>query len=841
MIGLLQKTPRVGIYQIITGKHYFSFVFKGKRIFVVMTVPDNVVMYTIGHCSGKVLGDVVKHIVELYEQELRELSKENVVVYRPNMDSNFLVEPWVVDAVKPKRECESVCLDNGIMQMLIHDVETFLGAKELYREKRQTYQRGFLLHGPPGTGKTSSIFVLASKFDKSICKLDSHRTPNTVSYTYLFNNLPSNGMLVIEDIDAFSCVRRNDPIEKKQKQNEAREMWECRFDNFFPSPSTFPQTTEAVPTTKVTMENPDLNRFPELINAMDGLATVTDENGRLFFLTANDKEKIDPAIGRGGRIDKSVEYRNLSWHQAVELTASLCTQETIVSIETFLRPLYGALADKKISPADLNSFLLRNGTSLQEAAKYLESLNCTGYNMMKPYTKRDYGSLHWMYSLYPFWGHIVSMGGIVRDCMPKPICLFLDFIQANVYYSDSLFDRIRNNSPPNHVYFSEDWSECTLPTKDFYTLDDIQEMIDSLTPFQRRHFVFTRSQIDQLYTLYNQQGTNVYELGDGYGCKHTEFGVNTICQQVLFGANHNCLFSTIANLAHYKEETIMNKATEYVNNKKLRRLPLFLLEGNEAKTSSSMCDLEEEVWNPSMYDFLHLFGVEEYLPYFHERNIQTVEDWKQTLDEHISKRGFELQKEYDQINKEELPYKALDDWFQEFESWIAATFPESISYIKSQTRTLRTCWDAPTDDEPDKTNARPHVKPAILANITTNPSKARDLLFPTRSMIVDMCKIVFGKHEVKKYMDFADSIVNPSNGMLMFVTSKQLLKHFERNGMVPIPESVLHTFWFYKFHCWAESLLAQQYSPATEYSYFQSKDTLTRYVHERCSDIYIKE
>ena len=50
---------------------------------------------------------------------------------------------------------ESVVLDGTIAQDIVADIKRFQQAAQWYSEKGVPYRRGYLLHGPPGTGKRS--------------------------------------------------------------------------------------------------------------------------------------------------------------------------------------------------------------------------------------------------------------------------------------------------------------------------------------------------------------------------------------------------------------------------------------------------------------------------------------------------------------------------------------------------------------------------------------------------------------------------------------------------------------------------------------------------------------
>ncbi len=71
-----------------------------------------------------------------------------------------------------KRPLESVILDELIAERLTHDVNEWIDSSKWYIDRGIPYRRGYLLHGPPGSGKSSFIFALAGKLNYNICILN---------------------------------------------------------------------------------------------------------------------------------------------------------------------------------------------------------------------------------------------------------------------------------------------------------------------------------------------------------------------------------------------------------------------------------------------------------------------------------------------------------------------------------------------------------------------------------------------------------------------------------------------------------------------------------------------
>lgn len=160
-----------------------------------------------------------------------------------------------------KRALNSVILDEGISEQLLNDTRDFLENSRWYYDRGIPYRRGYLLYGPPGSGKSSFIQALAGELDYNICILNlSEATLTDDRLNHLMNHIPERSILLLEDIDsAFS--------ERKQSDEQG-----------YLSGVT----------------------FSGLLNALDGVASADE---RIIFMTTNHPERLDPALIRPGRVD----------------------------------------------------------------------------------------------------------------------------------------------------------------------------------------------------------------------------------------------------------------------------------------------------------------------------------------------------------------------------------------------------------------------------------------------------------------------------------------------------------------------------------------------------------
>ena len=201
----------------------------------------------------------------LNEAQKMALAKEagRTVIYNPiGHDWRPFGDPKAV------RVFDSVILDNGVAEHIATDVREFLHTKEWYSSRGIPYRRGYLLHGPPGTGKSSFVMAMAGLMNYHIALLnlcDPSLTDERLMY--LLSHAPPRSLLLLEDIDGAVTSGIDLPG----------------------------QSTPQAYTGRLT--------FSGLLNALDGVA-ASDE--RIIFMTTNRVDVLPPALIRPGRVDLKI-------------------------------------------------------------------------------------------------------------------------------------------------------------------------------------------------------------------------------------------------------------------------------------------------------------------------------------------------------------------------------------------------------------------------------------------------------------------------------------------------------------------------------------------------------
>jgi hypothetical protein len=241
-------------------------------------------------------------------------------------------------------------------------VQFFLTRKDWYEKKGIPYTLGFMFHGGPGCGKTSTIKAIANTARRHILNIHLSEIKSKAQLRHLFFNdeihvyngttterftIPIHERLyVIEDIDAMG-----DAVLKREWKKPTEEKPKAKTGDPWLDKETDEDAKETI----------DLSF---LLNLLDG---TLEASGRILAISSNFPDRIDRALIRPGRIDMIIHFKKCNRQILQEMISSFYD----LTIDDWTTESL----DYKWSPAEVNQILFRNFGSYEDAINELKTLN----------------------------------------------------------------------------------------------------------------------------------------------------------------------------------------------------------------------------------------------------------------------------------------------------------------------------------------------------------------------------------------------------------------------------------------------------------------------------------
>jgi chaperone BCS1 len=252
---------------------------------------------------------------------------------------------WKKARLRSVRPLSTVIMDEQVKDDILRDVAEFLDQdmQEWYAERGIPYKRGYLLFGPPGTGKSSFSLSLAGKHRLDIYTLQLSNISDS-TLMRLFAELPPHCIVLLEDVDTAGVGRR-DSVDADQ-ENESKSA--------------------------VTLSG--------LLNVLDG---VSSQEGRILIMTTNHIEHLDEALIRPGRSDKKVHFKLADQTISTQLFHTVFRQlpnqkqcneaYDDEAFNTLAHEFASKVPEQVFSPAEVLAFLLERKKSPSDAVSCVES------------------------------------------------------------------------------------------------------------------------------------------------------------------------------------------------------------------------------------------------------------------------------------------------------------------------------------------------------------------------------------------------------------------------------------------------------------------------------------
>lgn len=216
-----------------------------------------------------------KHIFNTLLKEINpsDTPKDTISVFRSSQYDER--NPWIFTSFITKTEKNKLLLNKDTLESVMGVYNRFVSTdcERLGIAKKKT----IILHGKPGTSKTTTVRALAAMHGKEMYCLDL----STMSDSLLvaaFTSIKKGSIVVIEDIDTIASVLTRED-----------------------SDMGYSSQITTVDSSRLTLAG--------ILNAMDGIVALDDV---MLIMTTNHLDRLDPALTRKGRTDAIIELKELN-------------------------------------------------------------------------------------------------------------------------------------------------------------------------------------------------------------------------------------------------------------------------------------------------------------------------------------------------------------------------------------------------------------------------------------------------------------------------------------------------------------------------------------------------
>lgn len=175
---------------------------------------------------------------------------------------------WAV-RTQPARPRSTIASPAPIDAML-DDAREFERSRTRYASLGVPFRRGYLLEGPPGTGKSSCALCVATELGRSLCYLSlTGKGADDQWLDHMLSTTPGGALVLLDDYDRVDLGDQHG----------------------------------------VTVSG--------MLNAMDGV--VAQASGRIIMIAVNDISVVTPALLRPGRVDRTFRFTHADRSDAVAM------------------------------------------------------------------------------------------------------------------------------------------------------------------------------------------------------------------------------------------------------------------------------------------------------------------------------------------------------------------------------------------------------------------------------------------------------------------------------------------------------------------------------------------
>ena len=233
--------------------------------------PADLYLYIFGKNSRKYIKELNTLI-----HKLTINNDLGIYIIDSDKDSNNRETLDVIYSKLQPRFLETLFFSHGEKDSICKHIDKFNDNEKFYKEKQLLYKTGILLYGEPGTGKSSLVKAIATKYNRSIVTINMSKIKE-IDLNKLTQSINVDEykkyLILLEDIDTLFLNRKNGESDKEEQ-----------------------------------------SVINKLLQFLDSNTSPTNV---IFIATTNHIERLDDALLRDGRFDLKVEVKPLNRHEAI--------------------------------------------------------------------------------------------------------------------------------------------------------------------------------------------------------------------------------------------------------------------------------------------------------------------------------------------------------------------------------------------------------------------------------------------------------------------------------------------------------------------------------------------
>ena len=255
--------------------------------------------------KGHYIKEYIDDAVALYKQLLSSGDDGTRYIYMPVRQRKREELIYKRYALEDSRTFDTLYMPQKAR--VISLIDNFVHGKGKFSVPGFPSKLGFLLHGPPGTGKTSFVKALAQYTGRHIIQVSLEKIKTNQELVSVFNDRQfivsdedggrndltfTDVIFLMEDVDAacrFVSKRFHTTGEGERKKDGLSALKHILGTHLDSDTVSTPQ-----------LDSDDALNLAGLLNVLDG---TLDSPGRIVVMTTNHVDALDPALIRPGRVN----------------------------------------------------------------------------------------------------------------------------------------------------------------------------------------------------------------------------------------------------------------------------------------------------------------------------------------------------------------------------------------------------------------------------------------------------------------------------------------------------------------------------------------------------------